>query len=124
MTISSFHYLWLRKNDSEWLEAHLPQVLKGERKTELKDWKSVDSELAAAIEATARRIRGTPGRPARISLAAIAREVGHKSWLELRLDKLPNMNFVAKPWVLRHEVIELKISLTTGVVRGVHGTKG
>lgn len=89
MTIASFLYLWLRKNDDEWLEAHLPQVRKGKRKTELKDWKSIDSELAAAIEATARRIREMPERPARISLSAIAREVGHKSWLEFSLHKLP-----------------------------------
>jgi hypothetical protein len=89
MTIASFLYLWLRKNDSEWLEAHLPPVRKGSRKAELKDWESIDIELAAAIEATAKRIREMPGRPARISLTAIAREVGHKPWLEHRLDKLP-----------------------------------
>jgi hypothetical protein len=89
MTTASFLYLWLKKNDCDWLEVHLPPVRKGARKAQLKDWKSIDSELAAAIEATARRIRGTPGRPARISLAAVAREVGRKSWLELSLHKLP-----------------------------------
>jgi hypothetical protein len=89
MTLKSFLYLWLRKNDSEWLEVHLPPVIKGERKSELKDWENIDVELAAAVQATAKRIRGTPGRPIRISLAAIAKEVGHKAWLEHRLHKLP-----------------------------------
>lgn len=89
MTLESFLYLWLRKNDSEWLEVHLPPVTKGERKSELKDWKNIDLELAAAIEATAKRIRGELGRPIRISLAAIAKQVGHKAWLEHSLHKLP-----------------------------------
>lgn len=89
MTISSFLYLWLRKNDSEWLEDHLPPVRKGDRKTELKDWKSIDIELAAAIGATAKRIREMPGCPARVSMAAIAKEVSHKPWLEQHLNKLP-----------------------------------
>lgn len=89
MTLESFLYLWLKKNDSEWLEGHLPPIIKSDRKIELKDWKSIDLELTAAIEATAKRIRETPGRPTRISLAAIVREVGHKDWLELKLHKLP-----------------------------------
>lgn len=89
MTTASFLYLWLRKNDSEWLETHLPPVLKGDRKNELKDWKSIDRELAPAIEAAAKRIREMQGRPVRISLAAISREVGHKPWLEHSLHKLP-----------------------------------
>jgi len=89
MILESFLYLWLKKNDSEWLEGHLPPIIKSERKIELKDWKSIDLELAAAIKATSKRIRETPGRPIRISLAAIAKEVGHKAWLEHKLHKLP-----------------------------------
>lgn len=89
MTVASFLYLWLRKNDSEWLEAHLPPVIKGDRKNELKGWKRIDIEVSAAVEAAGRRIREIPGRPVRVSLAAIAREVGHKAWLEQSLDKLP-----------------------------------
>lgn len=89
MTIESFLYLWLRKNDSEWLEAYLPLVRKGTRQSELKDWERIDVELAAAVQATAKRIKEMPGRPTRVSLSAIARSVGHKPWLEHRLHKLP-----------------------------------
>jgi hypothetical protein len=87
--VASFLYLWLNKNDSGWLETHLPLVRKGVRKEELKDWKSIDIKLAPTIKAAAKRIREMPGRPTFISLAAISREVGHKSWLEFRLHKLP-----------------------------------
>lgn len=88
-TISSFLYMWLKKNDSEWLEAHLPSVRKTNRQGDLKDWNKIDIELAPAVEATAKRITEAPGRPTRISLAAIMREVGHKSWLEFSPHKLP-----------------------------------
>jgi hypothetical protein len=89
MTVASFLYLWLRKNDDEWLEAHLPPVIKGDRKNELKDWQRIDLELSAAVEAASKRIRETSERPVRVSLAAIVREVGHKAWLEQSLDRLP-----------------------------------
>lgn len=89
MTTASFLYLWLKKNDCEWLETHLPPIRKSDRKVEHKDWKSIDVGLAIAIEAAAKRLRETPGRPVRISLAAIVREVGYKLWLEFRLNKLP-----------------------------------
>jgi Tn7-like transposition protein D/TniQ protein len=89
ISTSAFLYMWLGKNDSDWLETHLPPVRKGARKAELKDWASIDNELAAAVKATGQWIREMPGRPIRISLAAITREVGHKSWLEFRLHKLP-----------------------------------
>ena len=82
MTVAPFFYWWLSKNDAGWLETHLPPIRKGERKAELKDWKSIDIELAAAIEVAANHIREMPERPTRISLAAIMREVGHKTWLE------------------------------------------
>lgn len=92
MTTASFLYLWLKKNDTEWLETHLPPVRKGDRKGELKDWNRIDTDLAADVEATAKRIRELPGRPIRVSMAAVIKEVGRKSWLEFRLVKLPLTN--------------------------------
>jgi hypothetical protein len=92
MTTASFLYLWLKKNDTEWLETHLPPVRKGDRKGELKDWNRIDTDLAAEVEATAKRIRELPGRPIRVSMAAVIKEVGRKSWLEFRLVKLPLTN--------------------------------
>lgn len=87
--LASFLYLWLNKNDSEWLESHLPPVRKGIRKAELKEWGPIDIELAVAVDAAALRIRSTPGRPRRLTLAAIVREAGNRMWLEFRLHKLP-----------------------------------
>jgi len=87
--ISSFLYLWLRKHDSDWLEAHMPLVKKGERRAELKDWKLIDIELAAKVIAAASHLRTLQNRPVRLTFAAITREVGNRTWLEFRLQKLP-----------------------------------
>jgi hypothetical protein len=87
--IASFLYLWLRKNDSEWIEKHLPPITKPNRRIKRIDWKNEDRKLAAALKAAAQRIKSLPGRPVRASITAIAREIGHRAWIERRLDDLP-----------------------------------
>lgn len=89
IAIAGFLYQWLRKNDSEWIEKHLPPVLKINRQVKHKDWKHEDRKLAAAVKESARRIKTLPGRPVRASITAITREIGHRAWIERRLTDLP-----------------------------------
>jgi hypothetical protein len=89
METANFLYLWLRKNDPEWIEDHLPPVVKTERRVKLIDWKSEDQKLAKAIKAMAKRIKNIPGRPVRVTKASITREIGHRPWIQRRLDDLP-----------------------------------
>lgn len=89
MAAANFLYLWLNKNDSEWLEANLPPARKFIRRGDIKDWKTIDVKLARDVRAAAKRIREKPGRPKWICLSAIICEVGHKVHIEHRLDKLP-----------------------------------
>lgn len=88
MIMASFLYLWLNKNDSEWLENHLPPIRRSYLGGDLKDWDSIDIELSALVEVTAKRLRERPGRPTRVCLTAIIREVGHQVHFERRLDRL------------------------------------
>jgi hypothetical protein len=87
---ASFLYLWLNKNDSDWLEANLPPVRKFTRRGNIKDWKTIDVKLARSVRAAVKRIGEKPGRPKWVCLSAIIREVGHKVHIEHRLDKLPH----------------------------------
>jgi len=103
MTIASFLYLWLGKNAPEWLEANLPPTRKADHRGDLKDWKSIDIELEAAVEATCKRIREVDGRPVRVSLTAIIREVGHSAWIERCLHKLPRTSTALSNHVESHE---------------------
>lgn len=89
ITIASFLYLWLKKNDSEWIEKHLPHVIKPNRRIKRIDWKNEDRKLAAALKITAQKIKSLPGCPVRASITAIVRETGHRAWIERRLADLP-----------------------------------
>lgn len=86
---ANFLYLWLRKNDYDWLESHLPPIVKATRRIKRIDWKSEDEKLATAIRASAKRIKSLSGRPVRASLNAILKETGHRSWVERHLGHLP-----------------------------------
>lgn len=87
--ISSFLYLWLKKNDSEWLESHLPVTRYKASRLPLVDWKNVDRKLSKAVIRSATRIKELAGKPVRASLAEVSREIGNKTYLEQRLHKLP-----------------------------------
>lgn len=89
ISIASFLYLWLRKNDAEWIESHLPSPRDKGRKVPLVDWEKLDYELSEAVIQSTTRIKAIQGKPVRASLAEVIREMGHQVHLENRLDKLP-----------------------------------
>jgi hypothetical protein len=86
--LANFEYLWLMRNDSEWMEKHLPQVLKVPRKKEHLNWKQIDDELSAAIKLACDEIISY-SPPKRVSITEIIRKVGYKKWIEKRELKLP-----------------------------------
>ncbi len=90
IALSSYTYFLLRRNDREWLEAHQPPSRKPPPPPRKIDWKAEDVKLATAVKATALNISQLPGRPIRVSKENIIREVGHRSWIEQRLDKIPH----------------------------------
>lgn len=89
--ISAAYYLyfWLRRNDLTWLEGHIPFPRNTYRRVSLIDWQDADIKLSASVKVSAQRIKSLPGRPIRASITSIIKEVGNRSWLEKRLDKLP-----------------------------------
>jgi hypothetical protein len=89
ITIASFTYYWLRKNALEWLEDNLPESQKCSPPPKRVDWDTWDTKLPTAIKQTVTRIKGFPGRPTRVIKETIIREVGHRSWIEKSMDKLP-----------------------------------
>lgn len=89
IVISSFLYLWLRKNDSTWIESHLPPPCHKRRGFQFVDWQKVDGELSEAVITATTRIKNLKGKPVRASLAEIIREIGYRSYLERRFNKLP-----------------------------------
>lgn len=82
-------YYWLREKASEWLEANLPAAQKCSPPPKRINWEAWDIKIAKAIIDSAARIRDLHSPPIRVIKEAIIREVGRRSWIEKRLNKLP-----------------------------------
>jgi hypothetical protein len=87
--LAPYLYDWLQEHAPTWHEANLPASKVTPSIPTSKDWEIEDAPLAEAIEAVAKRIRGIPGKPVRVSISLLAKEVGHRSWLERYLNNLP-----------------------------------
>ncbi len=81
--------VWLRVNDKQWLETHLPP-----RKPPLGppthvDWKRRDREMAEEARKAIEQVMSASGRPVRASWSAIARRIGQLTTLNKRPENLP-----------------------------------
>lgn len=70
-------YLWLSRNDKEWLQNHLLIKLKTGGYCTYTDWESKDKELADMIPKIVKRILKEDKKPDKISCALIERALGY-----------------------------------------------
>jgi hypothetical protein len=82
-------YTWLRRNDFEWLEQHLPSRRGGAAPKPRVDWDKRDTQLADAVQIAASRLRHKSGKPTQLTVTAIARDLGKVALIQQHLDKLP-----------------------------------
>jgi hypothetical protein len=82
-------YTWLQYNDSAWLAGHKPRPQRRNPPTASVDWKKRDAKYAAAVTATASRLKDAAGRPVRVTRTAIGRAVGAVTLLRQKLHKMP-----------------------------------
>jgi hypothetical protein len=81
-------YTYLRRYDRTWFEQHQPPRARTDRRRLRVDWHARDAEMLVLARAAVSRLRDRTG-PVRISLRAIAREMGHISLIEQHLDRIP-----------------------------------
>jgi len=82
-------YTWLYRNDKAWLQESLPIKKTTKRQRFYLNWEERDNQLAQGIKEAANYLKMLPGRPTRISIAAIGRTIGQSALLQQHLDKLP-----------------------------------
>ena len=82
-------YTWLYRNDLEWLKEHMPTRKKTQQQSFRVDWDMRDSQIAEIVKSSAIRIKNAPGRPIRVTLTAIGRDIGQTALLQQHLNKLP-----------------------------------
>jgi hypothetical protein len=82
-------YVWIRKNDSEWMWKHSPKPRKrGASRSRVK-WYQRDLKLASAVISSARKSKNSPSRPTRITTNSIGRDIGAISLLQQQLHLMP-----------------------------------
>lgn len=89
ISLAPYTYYWLSRHDVEWLRQHSPQARINNPEPIRVDWKGWDVVLSKGVRSLSSEIRKTAGRPVRVSKEEIIRRLGHRSWFELHLDKLP-----------------------------------
>lgn len=85
----NFLYLWLQRNDFEWLNQNLPEVVKKTNRKNHLDWNEIDKSLSVKAEYACEEILSYSGKPVRCSITEIIKRVGNKTWIEKRKTKLP-----------------------------------
>ena len=84
------NYYWLYRNDREWLHklAELLPVTSTKRRPRV-DWGGRDIDMSALITKCATSMKSGPGKPVRVSAAAIGRELDATDLFEKHLHHLP-----------------------------------
>lgn len=82
-------FIWLRRHDREWLEAHLPARRTPKGPGVKIDWRARDAEFATAVRGEAERLFNAPGRPVRVTATGVAKRVGKLALVSKHGDKLP-----------------------------------
>lgn len=82
-------FTWLYRHDREWLKIKTPQHRRPKSSKPVVDWKQRDLEMKELAEKVIQIIKDKPGKPFRITVTAIAREMGMLARIEHYRDKLP-----------------------------------
>ncbi|MBN1137233.1 MAG: TnsD family transposase [Anaerolineae bacterium] len=85
---------WLRRHDTDWFNEHLPpRRAPIASRTKLPpprvNWAERDEQLADQVRTVVQQLLKRPGRPVRISTAAICREIRQLKVLQSAMDRLP-----------------------------------
>ncbi len=99
-------YRWLSLHDSNWLAMHKP-YLSLPRSLNLSnpyiDWNGRDARLAESVKESAQQLKNKPGRPMRVSVTAIGKDIDALALLQKHLHKLPLTSKVLSEVAETHE---------------------
>jgi len=71
LNTENFLYLWLKRNDPEWFEDHLPAQTMAGVKRERLNWKQIDKELSNIVKTVCKEILDSKEFPVRICITEI-----------------------------------------------------
>ena len=105
-TLNRSLYVYLQKNDREWLEMHLPEKRNGKSNQSNVDWHKRDNEILMKVQNLVDNLMNTDERPKRINMNRIGKTLNIYDMLTKHKDKLP------KTTEYLNEVIESRHNYT------------
>jgi hypothetical protein len=82
-------YMWLYKNDKDWLNKNSPCKKPVIAVNTRVDWGKRDKEMLQKVRIVVNAILNSPGKPERISIGFVGSKLGMRGLLERHLNKLP-----------------------------------
>jgi hypothetical protein len=82
-------YTWLNRNDKEWFLTHKPAKLERKVNCSRVDWQKRDASYTCRVFGTVDKLIKKEGRPIRLTITSISRELGCLSLIQKHSDKLP-----------------------------------
>lgn len=86
--LAKFAYLWLMRNDSEWMQKHLPPIKKYRKITSDLNWEKIDKETYRLVKIACKEIYSLIP-PKQVCITAVTNKIGNKSRIARRTLKLP-----------------------------------
>ncbi|MFT8347327.1 TnsD family transposase [Clostridium saccharoperbutylacetonicum] len=81
-------FIWLYRNDREWLNNNSPTVQKRININRRVNWNKRDSEILKEVQKAVSSILKSTGKPERITVSSIGKKIDRLSLLEKHLDKM------------------------------------
>ena len=82
-------YIWLYRNDRDWLNENSPNKKRTINKNTRVDWDNRDRELLSKVKEVVDEILDSKEKPIRITISLVGSKLGIKSMIEKHLDKMP-----------------------------------
>lgn len=90
--INQYLYVYLQKNDRQWLEDHLPTKKTGKRTHSNVDWLKRDEEILLKVQRLVNELINTEEIPKRININRIGKTLDIYDILRKHIDKLPEVS--------------------------------
>lgn len=87
--ISEKIYMWLYKNDKDWLKSNAPKYNSTQNKSYRVDWNDRDEQLFIHVRKIINEIMQNDTKPTRVTISRVGKETGCLAILEKHLEKLP-----------------------------------
>lgn len=87
--INNKTYIWLYRNDKEWLDNNTHNIPRCGIINSKVDWEERDKEILNEVKNIVEQLLSSEGKPERVNIGRVGKKIGKLSLFEKQLDKMP-----------------------------------